>query len=342
MLKVSIIVPIYNTEKYLERSLDSIVAQSFTNLEIILVNDGSTDNSLEIIKRYADKDKRIKVIDQENKGVSEGRNIALKNATGDYLAFVDPDDWIDLDDIEKMVAFEEKKESDISFFNYKINGVIQKNNKIENEYNENNINNFIKLLINGDIPGYLWRLLLRKNITKNINFKKDLKIAEDLVFILEILKNTKKISKSEEAYYNYFLEENSLTRAKNKYAINMHNTFTMNKYIKELYSEFEIIANTKHISEIGLYILKMHRDGYNKEKLKEEFNFLVNSQEYQNMKTKINYNELSKIDKNIIKYIEKNNYNDMVKYFERLIKKSVFEYKINRIKNRLRGVKNES
>ena len=341
MPKVSIIVPVYNMEQYLNRCLESIINQTYENIEIILINDGSKDNSLEICKNYAKKDNRIMIIDQKNSGVSSARNSGLDKATGEYLAFVDPDDWIDLNAIENMIDFALKHKCDISFFDYKINNIIQKNDKVKLEYNKNNKDEFIKLLISGDVPGYLWRLLIKKDITKKIKFKLDLPMAEDLVFILEILKNANSINKSNEAYYNYFLTENSITRGSQKYIKNLHNTFMLNKYINDIYKEYENIANTKHISEIGLYLLKMHRDGYEENIIKEEFDFIVNNKKYNKMKENYIQNNLTKVDKQIVKYIEKNDYNGMIKYFEKLIKKSILEYKINRIKNRIRGVKNE-
>ena len=341
MPKVSIIVPIYNMDQYLNRCLESIINQTYENIEIILINDGSKDNSLEICKNYAKKDNRIMIIDQKNSGVSSARNSGLDKATGEYLAFVDPDDWIDLNAIEKMVNFAETEKCDIAFFDYKINDEIKKSEKVKDKYNKENLSDFVKLLISGEVPGYLWRLLIKKEIINNYRFKLDLPMAEDLIFILEILKNVKSLSKSKEAVYNYFLTENSITRGSDKYKRNLHNTFILNKYIKEIYPEYKEIANTKHLSEIGLYLLKMHRDGYDEKIIKEEFEFLVNNSNYQKIKENYNSNNLSKIDKKIIIYIEKNQYNKMIKYFEKLIKKSIIEYKINRIKNRLRGVKNE-
>lgn len=93
---VSIIVPVYNAEKYLNKCLDSIVNQTYSNLEIILINDGSTDNSLSICNDYTNKDGRIIVIDKHNTGAADSRNEGLKKATGKYIMFVDSDDFIDL------------------------------------------------------------------------------------------------------------------------------------------------------------------------------------------------------------------------------------------------------
>ena len=99
-IEVSIIVPVYNVEEYLERCLESIINQTFKNIEVIALNNGSTDNSLNILLKYAEKDKRIKVIDNYNLGVSEARNNGIREANGKYIVFVDSDDWLDKDMIE--------------------------------------------------------------------------------------------------------------------------------------------------------------------------------------------------------------------------------------------------
>src|SRR5699024_165398 len=103
MLKLSIIVPIYNSEKRLGRCLNSIINQSYKNIEIILVNDGSTDTSLEICNEFKKKDSRVKVINKENEGVALARNDGLLVATGDYIAFVDSDDYLDLTMYENLL-----------------------------------------------------------------------------------------------------------------------------------------------------------------------------------------------------------------------------------------------
>ena len=95
MPEISIIVPVYNTEKYLHRCIDSILAQTFTDFELILVDDGSSDNSPKICDEYAEKDKRVRVIHQENGGVSRARNIGIDNSCGTYLMFCDSDDYVD-------------------------------------------------------------------------------------------------------------------------------------------------------------------------------------------------------------------------------------------------------
>ncbi|UTR10584.1 glycosyltransferase [Evansella sp. LMS18] len=116
--KISIIVPIYNVEAYLSRCLDSLIAQTITDIEIIAVNDGSTDNCLDILKQYAKKDKRIKIINQENSGVSAARNAGIEITKGDYIGFVDPDDWVNKSMYEDMYRIATNNETDIVMCSY--------------------------------------------------------------------------------------------------------------------------------------------------------------------------------------------------------------------------------
>ena len=100
MNKVSIIIPVYNSEKYISKCLDSVLNQTYKNIEILVINDGSKDNSIDILREYEKKDDRIVVIDKENEGVAKTRNQGIKKATGDYIMFIDNDDFIDEDYVE--------------------------------------------------------------------------------------------------------------------------------------------------------------------------------------------------------------------------------------------------
>ena len=113
-ISVSVIVPIYNVELFLADCLDSIVNQTLQNIEIIAINDGSTDRSAEILEQYAQKDKRIKVITQENKGLSAARNVGINEAQGEFISFVDSDDWIDPAFLEKLYQAATAQEADIA------------------------------------------------------------------------------------------------------------------------------------------------------------------------------------------------------------------------------------
>lgn len=118
--KVSVIIPVYNVEKYLKQCLDSVVNQTLEDIEIILVDDGSTDKSLDISKEYAQKDNRIKIIQQQNKGAAAARNAGLSTAQGDYLYFMDSDDFVNIDALEKSYLQISKTDSDICIFKYNI------------------------------------------------------------------------------------------------------------------------------------------------------------------------------------------------------------------------------
>ena len=144
---ISIIVPVYNAEKYLNRCISSLLNQTYYNLEIILVNDGSTDNSKKICENAAKNDSRIKLINSVNEGVSLARNKGLKEANGDYISFVDSDDYVEPDYVEKMLLTLKSKKVDIVYCSAvveNINGVF-----IQREYEKNKlikIQNYIILL----------------------------------------------------------------------------------------------------------------------------------------------------------------------------------------------------
>ena len=115
-IKISVIIPVYNVEKYLSRCLDSIILQTYENLEIICVNDGSTDNSAKILADYAQKDKRIRIITQENKGLSGARNSGVAVMSGDYFTFIDSDDWLQLGTYQKFINVLQKEKQTIDIF----------------------------------------------------------------------------------------------------------------------------------------------------------------------------------------------------------------------------------
>lgn len=118
MDKISVIIPVYNEGKYLKQCLDSILQQTYRNLEVILIDDGSTDNTLEISEQYRQKDKRIRVLHKANGGVGSSRNAGLTMANGDYIAFVDGDDWIDKNYFENLYNLLKRKQADVAVCNY--------------------------------------------------------------------------------------------------------------------------------------------------------------------------------------------------------------------------------
>lgn len=191
---VSIIVPVYNAEEFLAKCLDSLLAQSYSPIEIILVNDGSTDNSLDICNDYALKHKNIQVINQENKGVSVARNNALDVVKGEYIAFCDSDDYMYPEMISTLVKNMEENECELSvcgFFLFNETNidkskipfdVCKKLKKVEME---------IEVLSNKQCAGYLWNKLFKKEVIfkdEPLRFQHDIRVFEDLIFVLEYLR----------------------------------------------------------------------------------------------------------------------------------------------------------
>jgi len=203
--KVSIIVPVYNTENYIEQSVDSILSQDYKNLEIILVNDGSTDSSPEICKKYAEKDKRIVVIDKPNGGAADSRNLGIQMCTGKWIMFMDSDDFFRTDYvISTVVKKAELNKNDIVCFNYK-RFYEDKNKYSKNYYRTDGKELTVDEIIQSNIyTSAVWIKLIRADIIKNngILFRVD-EIAEDIGFCAELLRLKPDISFCEDAVYVY-------------------------------------------------------------------------------------------------------------------------------------------
>lgn len=221
MKKISIIVPCYNVEKYLKQCLNSIVNQTYNNLEIICVNDGSTDNTLDILKEYAFKDDRIVIIDQENIGASQARNNALKVITGDFVAFVDGDDWIDQSVFEKAILKVAEFNCDIVFWSYnkfydekKFGNLIY---ETENEFlSDKDYTDLYRTIFGltgsqlskpelADSLCTIWGKLYKKELLENIQFVDLQKIGtfEDGLFNIQCLLKAKSAYYINECLYNY-------------------------------------------------------------------------------------------------------------------------------------------
>ena len=184
MPKISVIVPVYNSEKYLPRCLDSIVNQTLEDIEIICVDDGSTDNSSKILQQYAARDKRIKFISQENQGLSITRNNGMALARGQYLSFTDSDDWIAADMYAKLYAEAERTNADIVQCGY-----YKYNDKIEKEVLERPLisNDFCSVL-NNIKKCYAWNKIWKKEFLQHNNLSFYPKIFyEDLLFNIQAL-----------------------------------------------------------------------------------------------------------------------------------------------------------
>lgn len=258
MYKFSIIVPVYNVEKYLAKCLDSLINQTYTNIEIICINDGSTDNSLHILKNYAQKDRRIIVINQENQGVSAARNKGLEVATGDYVFFIDADDWINLKTCEiineKILQY---KNLDIIQYQHIINNLDGKEHFITNRYHieacVKSFQDLEKLIINSSVV-YCWDKVYNLEFLKNNNiiFPVNIKAFEDYIFIAMIYKYNPRVLVINEHLYTYNKNLSSVC-SKNAYK-----KFLMNKEaFKKLQEELLTVDNESLILISYNYYLRI-------------------------------------------------------------------------------------
>lgn len=186
---VSVIVPIYNAEEYLERCINSILSQSYTNIEIILVDDGSIDSSPIICDNYEQKDKRIKVIHQKNSGVSVARNNGVLSANGKYITFIDSDDWIDIDAIKHMVSTIQKTQADLVEIG--IEHVYETGSEVRKVENIEFLKTSDIFVWYNEYYPYLWSvwgaLYLTDLVKENIRFSANMTFGEDNLFNLEYL-----------------------------------------------------------------------------------------------------------------------------------------------------------
>ena len=208
---ISIIVPIYNVGKYLPKCIESILNQTFKNFELILVNDGSTDNSGVVCDDYAKKDTRIKIIHKSNGGVSSARNAGLYVAKGEYIGFVDPDDYIDKNMYEKLYRLCIDNNSDIAIcrFNREINGKIQNKESTEEIIELNNMEAMNELFKGNLYRFSLCNKLFSKKCFNYVLFPEE-RIHEDLSTTYKLFANSKKAVYINYCGYIYVRRENSI------------------------------------------------------------------------------------------------------------------------------------
>lgn len=254
---ISIIVPIYKVEKYLERCIKSILRQTYKNLEIILINDGSPDNCPAICDKLAEEDKRVRVFHIKNQGVSNARNVGLENASGEFVTFVDSDDRIDSTMYEKLIKKQVETNADLVFCKYAYEDettgkIINVNEKRLQDFCEtgdlkyfynhtsNNDKKNGEIEISESVMCNIWRTLFKKTVVENVIFNTGIKFMEDVVFLSEVLaKKDKKLAFVDEYLYFYLLRESSAVRTRAK--IIYQNSIEYLKAIKNVLknSEFE-------------------------------------------------------------------------------------------------------
>lgn len=209
---ISIIIPVYNAEKYLKRCLDSVLAQTYTNFELIIINDGSTDSSQVVIDEFASKDDRIIALVKENSGVSDARNLGIDNANRKYICFIDADDWIEKDYLE--VFIENVQEDTTLIFQDMWRGDYRKSNfdtkKMTIKTQIDELVTDFNLLYNGGPVCKLYNHSIIEN--NHLRFSSKISYGEDLIFFLSYLSSIKDIQFVNYAGYHYCYNEDSASR----------------------------------------------------------------------------------------------------------------------------------
>ncbi len=285
MIKVSVIVPVYNTEKYLRKCLDSLVNQTLKEVEIIVIDDKSTDNSRAIINEYEKKHANIKVIhNKTNQGIGYNRNLGIKKASGEFISFIDSDDYLDLDNLEKMYLFAKKEKLDMVVCNLK------KVNDQESCIGYEKIDDFSFGSLK-DNPNLLLAInmgpankLFSKNLFKdeNVRFSEVYKY-EDLAVIPKLIASAKKIGKINDTYYNYVIHDNSQTTTMNDKVFDVLKVLDIvNNYLENLkyYDDIKEWAEFLNMRTIFRYTLQQK----NQKNKQTAFKFIDTAFNYLNKK----------------------------------------------------------
>ena len=257
MNKISIIIPVYNSELYLNACIDSILGQTYQNFEIILVDDGSTDRSPCLCDQYAEQDERVRVIHQDNQGVSAARNNGLNLATGDLVSFIDSDDTLDEDMYELLVKLFEEKRADITHCGYK--HIVGDEIRLVHDTHEVIVqqrDEALRCLVGGQLfAGGLWNKLYKRTLIEDLKFRVDLKNNEDILFNFELFCKAKTSVFADYAKYNYIAHKNSSACFMTPNEKKIQDSCQVNQYIYQKLSGslLKQIAGERYVRSLSIY-----------------------------------------------------------------------------------------
>ena len=343
---ISVIVPIYNVEKYLNRCIESIVNQTYKNLEIILVDDGSPDNCPQICDEWKEKDNRIKVIHKENGGVSSARNEGIKNANGEYISFIDADDTIDINTYLNIKNVINQCRSDIIDFGWQY---VSKNNEITKNINKLEKNTILskKYITEVILPpllniedkkyfvfDFVWNKIFKSEIihTHNILFNDKRKTWEDRIFLVEFLKYANTYYSIDDFFYNYMDIPNSLSRrySLDFFEIIIENYLFYYNNFSKIYDFDTDYVNNYWSSSIENMIFKSIAETKNKEKIKENIKLILsNNQVIQWYSKRICTDEFTKL---VTKQVVNRNISNAIFLYTKKYKQNILKEKINMYK----------
>ncbi len=321
MPEISVLIPVYNVQKYLKQCMDSIINQTLKDIEIICINDGSNDNSLDILKQYASKDNRIKIIDKENTGYGNSMNIGLNTAGGQYIAIVEPDDFIDPKMYEDLYKIAKENDSDIvksEFFCYTTQNNQSRKSGSLARFKTNKCIDIFKNPHLLRVQPSIWSAIYKKDflISNNINFLETPGAAyQDVSFSFKTLCLAKKISLTTKAFYYYRTDnETSSVNSKDKTFLICGEFDEIDSFLNKNPDIKNAVNAQKLIKQYGAYMWNLNRIGDN---FKNDF---INKFS----KTFKQYYENNEIEKEFYKKINKkdflmliNSAKDFIEYFKK-------------------------
>ncbi|PZU86353.1 MAG: glycosyl transferase family 2 [Chryseobacterium sp.] len=272
---ISLIIPCYNAKQTLGKCLDSVIQQSYNNLEIIIIDDGSTDGTSRIYEDFQSRDERIKIFKQSNSGVSKARNKGIKESIGEYICFVDSDDWVEPNYCSELYHSLVRENADISIIEASYedeNGNVVFNKSISEEKVFDGKRALYLLLEDDVIQSHPWGKLYKVSFFKNVNFPENLKCYEDYSTLFKIFDKAIKVVKSNKKLYHYIQREDSLSHnlspeTSYDFYLSIIDVYTFWQSKAEVKNEPNI---TKNIIRKLLMVLKRILRQTNKEKMRTE------------------------------------------------------------------------
>jgi len=294
MNKISVIIPIYNMEAYLSRCIESVVGQSHKKLEIILVDDGSSDNCAQICDEYSEKDDRITVIHKENEGVSSARNVGMSSATGDYITFVDPDDWLETDALATMLALLNDGDAECvrtMYYKDRADGYREKSSLKSltcGVYKNDDIHNLINDFVGGREHCYVMLLLFDKRVMNRIGgFNVDVCMMEDVLFYIKLLSAVDSMVLSNKLTYHYFQNDQSASRSPVNYRRNIGDILAVNAEVKAILNDKGLLTDelretvdVTHAMLISNYLFRIYMNGSSSREITDMLLMLHRDEEY--------------------------------------------------------------
>lgn len=329
MVKLSVIMPIFNAKQFLEPTIESILNQDFKDFELLLIDDGSTDGTTEICEKYAKHDKRVEFYKKANEGVSKTRNLGIEKATGEFIYFVDADDYVESNMFTILMNNIQNNNADISMCGYRI---IEEKSTIEyygtNKQYSYNKHEAIKIFLKEEQFGVaLWNKIFRKKVIEDLRFDEKLRINEDKWFLINAILNSDKIIYKDDILYSYIKRTSSATSG--KFSRRFMDVLDVNNRIINLMKNYD--EESKRLASVNALINNMI--------VYRKLIFSKNYREYEKEKRIIRENIVKKENISLNKYLNKFNLLEfiLINKFNILYKPAIYILKKNNIVKKIKN-----